>query len=105
MGDNHGEECLERFIAEQTLGNALLLLFPSCINAQEDKQQDGESPKRRTAITEERQGDTDDGSETNNHPYVDKDMEEQYAQHTITIDTSIGVSLAFGKIEQSQNEC
>ncbi len=44
----------------------------SCINPQKDKQQNGESPERRTAITEERQRDTDDRCQPQHHAYIDE---------------------------------
>lgn len=47
-------------------------LFTSCINPQEDEQQDGESPKRRTAITKEWQRNTNHRCQSQHHAYINK---------------------------------
>ena len=75
------------------------------IYAEEDEEQDGESPEGGTSVTEEGERDADYGSESDDHADIDEDMKEQDAKHTITIDTRKGVRLTFCQIEQAQNEC
>jgi len=42
------------------------------IDADKDKQQDGEAPQRGAAVTEEREGNADNGGNAQHHPNVDK---------------------------------
>lgn len=63
-------------IRQATISTSLFLRqIAACIDPQEDEQQDGESPQRRAAITEERQRDADYRRETKHHAYVDEHME------------------------------
>ena len=74
------------------------------IDAQEDEQQDGEPPQRRTAVTEERQRDAYDRHQAQHHADVDQKMKEQDAQHRVTVDTPEGRRLPFGQMQQPQDE-
>ena len=57
----------------------------SGINPQEDEEQDGETPKRTTSITEERQRNTDNRCQAEHHAHIDKQVEEEHTQHAISI--------------------
>ena len=48
------------------------------IDAQEDEEQEGETPERRATIAEERQGYADDGREPQHHAHIDEDMEQEH---------------------------
>ena len=53
--------------------------IPAGINAQEYEQQQRESPKRGTTIAEEWQRNTYDGCQSQDHPHIDKEMEQKHA--------------------------
>ena len=74
------------------------------IYPQENEEEDGEAPQGGTAVTEEGQRDSDDGSEPQDHADVDEDMEEQDAQYTISIYARVGVRLPFCKVNEAQDE-
>ena len=81
-----------------------LLHFPPRIYPQKDEEQDGEAPEGGTAVTEEGQRNSDYGSEPEDHSDVDKDMEKQDAQYTISIYARVGVRLPFGEVNEAQDE-
>ena len=74
------------------------------IHAKEDEQQDGESPQRRTAITEERQRNADHGCQAYHHPHIDEEMEQEDAQYRIAIHAPHGVGLSLGQGQQPQDK-
>ena len=74
----------------------------TCINTQENKEEQREAPQRRAAIGEERQRNTNNGRQTQHHAYIDKDMEQEYGQHTITINSAKGLGLSLGQMDESQ---
>ena len=76
----------------------------ACIDPQEDEQQDGESPQRRTAITEERQRYADYRRETKHHAHVDEHMEEEHAKHTIAVNATEGKRLSLSKMYEPKDE-
>lgn len=78
--------------------------FASGINAQEDEQEQGETPEGRTAVGEERQRNTDDGGKPCDHPYVDEDVEEKDGEHRIAKDAAESGGLSFGQHDKSQDE-
>jgi len=47
------------------------------VDAEEDEEQECEAPKRRAAVAEEREGNTDDGRQAQDHAHVDEDMEQE----------------------------
>ena len=51
------------------------MLFARGVYAQQDEQQDGEAPERRTAVAEEGEGNTDYRTEANHHAGIDGQME------------------------------
>lgn len=53
------------------------------VNPQEYEKQDGEAPKRRTAITEEWQRDADDGRQAKHHADIYEHMEQEYANRVL----------------------
>ena len=55
------------------------------VQSDESKQQNGESPKRRASIAEEREGNSDDGSKSDGHSDVYCDVEEQNGSHPVAI--------------------
>ena len=59
-----------------------------CIDTEEDEQQYGKSPQRRPTITEERQRYAYHRGETEHHSHIYEHMEEEYAQDTISVNTS-----------------
>ena len=76
----------------------------TCIHAEEDEEQDGEAPERGTAVTEEGQRNADDRGETQHHADIDEDVEEEDAHDGIAVDAPKGVGLAFGKVDEAQDE-
>lgn len=81
-------------------------LFPheiaASINAEEDEEQQCEAPKRRAAVAEEGQWNTDDRREAQHHAHIDEHMEEEDAQHTVAIDTSELERLSLGKVDETE---
>ena len=57
------------------------------IYAEEYKEEEGKSPETGASITEERQWDSDDRSQSEHHSHIDKDVEKEYAQDAIAIDS------------------
>ena len=74
------------------------------IHAEENEEQQCESPQRGTAIGEEGQGNAYDGGEAKHHPHIDEQVEEENADDTIAIDTPHRVGLSFGQDYESPNE-
>lgn len=74
------------------------------VQAQEDEQQNGKTPKRRSPITEKREGNTDDRSQAQHHTDVDEQVEQEDTGHRVAVDPSEGGSLPLGQVEQSQNQ-
>ena len=70
------------------------------IDSQEDEEQDGESPKRRTTVAEEGQRNANNGCETDDHSDVDEHVEQQDAHDAVAIDAPISVVLEFGKVDE-----
>lgn len=73
--------------------------FPAGVEAEEDAQQDGETPERTAAIAEEGQGDADDRRQTQHHAHVDEDVEKEDAQHTVAIDAAELKRLSFSQMD------
>ena len=74
------------------------------VETKEDKQQEGESPKRRTAIAEERKRDAYHGGQAKHHAHIDKHMEEEDTQHTVAIDAPELEGLPLGQVDKPQDE-
>ena len=72
-----------------------LMDTPPGIQPQEDKQQDGKSPKRGSSITEQRQGNADDRRQPQYHTYINKEVKEENTEHTISIHTDEAGMLPF----------
>ena len=81
------------------------MLTAGGVDAQEDKEQDGEAPQRRAAIAKEWQRDTNNGTQAYNHAYVDEEVEEYNSQHTIGVDATEGAWLPLGYDHEPQDEC
>lgn len=79
-------ECLDVDLHE---GIKILLvaqfLHPAGVQTQENKQKDGERPKRRSSVTEEGERNTDNRSQADGHTNVDCQVEEQDAGHAVAI--------------------
>lgn len=76
----------------------------SGIEGEEDEEEESESPQRRASVAEERQRYADDRREAEHHAYVDKDMEEEDREDTISIDTGKGGGLPLGKMDETQDK-
>lgn len=92
-------------VRQATISTSLFLRqIAACIDPQEDEQQDGESPQRRAAITEERQRDADYWRETKHHAHVDEHMEKEHAKHTIAVNAPEGKRLSLSKMYEPKDE-
>jgi hypothetical protein len=80
------------------------LFKPCSVQPEQDKQQDGKTPKRGASVAEKRQRNANYGHNAKYHPYVDGEVEEENAGYTISIDTAEYVSLPFGNAEQPHEE-
>lgn len=76
--------------------------IPARIYPEEDEQQYREAPKRRAAVREERQRDADDRRQSQDHPDIDEQVEEEYAQHAVAVYPSELEWLAFCHMYQSE---
>ena len=74
------------------------------IYAEEYKEEEGKSPETGASITEERQWDSDDRSQSEHHSHIDKDVEKEYAQDAIAIDSPEFIWLSLSYVYQSQDE-
>ena len=72
-----------------------------CVDAQQDEQQDGESPQRGAAVTEEGQGDAYDGTQADYHTDVDGKVEDEVGRDTVGIDAREGGVISFGKCDDA----
>ena len=72
------------------------------VNAQEDEEQDGESPQRRTAIAEERQRNADNRRQAQHHTYINEQVEQEDAKNGIAINTAKGRRLTLGHRNKAQ---
>ena len=77
-------------------------LVATGVYSQKYEQQDCEAPKTGTSIAEERQGDADNWREPQYHAHIDEKVEEEHAQHAITIDAPELERLPFGQLNESQ---
>lgn len=75
-------------------------LFARSVDAQEYKEQNRESPKRRPSIAKEGERNADDGGEANDHAHIDEHVEQQDAHDAVAIDAPISVVLEFGKVDE-----
>ena len=74
----------------------MLEIFPVvAVEGNEDEQHDGEGPHRGTSVADERQRDTDYRHKADCHAYVDEQVHEDTAGHTIAINTGEGLSTSF----------
>ena len=74
------------------------------IEGEEDEEQEGEAPERGAAVAEEGQRDADDRGQTEHHADVDEDMEEEDAEHTVTVDAAETVGLPLRQVDETQDE-
>ena len=82
----------------------MLQSVPSSVDSEENEEQNGEAPKRGTSIAEEGQGNSYDWCQPQYHSDIDEDVEEEDAQHTITIYPTKRIWLPFSKMHKSQYE-
>lgn len=78
--------------------------LPRLIYPQKHKQQYRKSPQRRSAIAEKGQRDANHGRQPQHHPNIHDEVEDKNTGHTISIDTTEGRCLPFGKNEESKYE-
>ena len=96
--------CVENGIQHLKL-EMLFLESVSCgINAEKDKKENGEAPQRRTTITEKRQGDANDWSQSQHHSNIDENVEKKDAHHTIAVDSSECIGLPFSQMDEAEDE-
>lgn len=81
-----------------------LCSFPSFVYPQKNKQQDGKSPQRRTAVTKEWQRDTNYGHNANHHSDVYQQMEQKYTYNTIAIHAAKDCGLSFRQRNKPEYE-
>ena len=67
------------------------------IHAQENEEQEGESPQGGASVAEEGQWDADDGEESDNHAYVDEYVHKEDAGHRVSVESCEGGALSFGQ--------
>ena len=74
------------------------------IHTEEDKEQQRESPEGGTSVGEERERNANDRCQSQHHAHVDEQVEKEYAQHAIAIDSSHRVGLSFCHSNESPDE-
>ena len=103
VGARHGSCCGMRAFGRMTLG---LPLFPHevapGVDAEEDEEQQRESPKRGATVAEEGERDADDRCEAQHHSHIDEHMEEEDAQHAIAVDAPEAEGLSLGQLDEPQ---
>ena len=84
----------------------LTLQITRSIYSEEDEKKQGKTPKRRTSIAKERQGNAYDRSEPQHHAHIDEHMKEENTEHGIAIDTpkTEGLTLCQGDKSQYQRK-
>ena len=72
------------------------------IDAQEDKQQNGEAPQGGATVAEKRKGNTNDGHQPQHHAYINGEMKEEETRHAVTVDAPEDGGLALGNVQKPQ---
>ncbi len=74
------------------------------VYSQKNKEQEGETPQRRTAITEKRKRYAYHGTQAYDHSYIDGKMENEIGCNAISIDTAEYRRLPFGDMNHPEDK-
>ena len=74
------------------------------VELEEDKEENCERPESRTAVTEERQGNTYYRNQSDNHSDIDKDVEGEDGGDTVAVDLGKDGSLPLCEPDEAKDE-
>ena len=84
--------------------NGLLCSFPPLVYPQKNKEQNRESPQRRTSVAKERQRNSNNRHDADHHPDIYQQVKQKYAHNTISIHASECSGLAFRQCDKPKYE-